>query len=411
MELVQLTKSEFYNFVNNSNLSSFYQTYEYARFAQELDYDYELVGLKDKLGNIVAASLLIIKFIDKKYRFAYAPRGFIIDYRDNSLVKDFTTSLTKYFKINNIVFLKINPNILISEYNKEENKFIFNNNTRFIENLRKNKYQMLKKNKYFESMLPAYAPLVDLKTFTFSSMPKNARNKISKAYRKGLSIDKVGLEKLDSIYPFIKNKTKKSYDYYRNLFMAFDKSDMIDIFSVNVNFEEFIINTKSKYQKTLELQNILSRVIKYDQSPKMINRKLQIDKELETLKNDIIIATNGLAKNKIQPIAGAITIKFKDKVYIFTSGYNRKYKSLNANYFMYYKLIEYYKYNYNFINIEGITGDLSKNNPYLGLNEFKMVFNPKIFEYIGEFDIIYNQRIYNKIASDGTLSKLFNSIK
>ena len=98
-------------------------------------------------------------------------------------------------------------------------------------------------------------------------------------------------------------------------------------------------------------------------------------------------------------------------MYIYTSGYNRKYKSLNANYFMYFKLIEYYKYNYNFLNIEGITGDLTKDNPYKGLNEFKMCFNPKIFEYIGEFDIVYNSRIYNKISGDGTLSKLFSNIK
>jgi len=411
MELTKLSNGEFYNFVNSSFLASYYQTYEYARFIQELNLDYELLGIKDSYNNIIAASLIVIVHIDKKYIFGYAPRGFIIDYRDNNLVKDFANAISKYFKKKNMVFLKINPNIIISEYDKKDNKFIFNNNTRFIENLRKNKFQMLKKNKYFESLLPAYCPLVDLKTFNFASMPKNARNKISKCYRKGLSIDKVGLEKLDDIYPFIKNKTKKSYDYYRSLYMSFDKGDMIDLFAVKVDFEEFLINTKEKYQQTLEMQNILSKIIRYDKSDKILKRKLQCDKELLTLKNDIILATQGLSKNKTLIIAGAMVIKFKDKVFIYTSAYNKKYKGLNANYFMYYKLIEYYKYNYNFLGIEGITGDLSLSNPYKGLNDFKMCFNPRIYEYIGEFDIIYNNRIYNKISSNGTLSKIFKNIK
>ena len=411
MKLTLLTNMEFNDYVGKLNDATFYQSEEYARFMQENNFDYDLVGIKDSLNNVRAAALILFNNIDNKYKFGYAPRGFLIDYNDKSLVKDFAIALSKFYKNNNVAFIKINPNIIISKYNKRSNEFVNNENIKFITYLKNNKFQDLKRNKYFESILPTYAPIINLKKFAFRNLDKNVRNKISKCYRKGLMIEKGQFGAISDLYPFIKNKTKKSLTYYQNLYRQFDKTNKIDVFLVKVNFEEYLINTKAKYQIAQERNNILSKIIIYDQSEKSLNRKMQSDKELLTLKNDIVIATNGLSKNKTQIIGGAIVIKFRNKVIIYTSGYDKKYKELNVNDFLYYKLIEYYKYNYDFLDLDGFSGDLSDNNPYKGLNNFKLGFKPDIYEYIGEFDIIFKKRLYNKISSDGTLSKLFNKFK
>ena len=74
---------------------------------------------------------------------------------------------------------------------------------------------------------------------------------------------------------------------------------------------------------------------------------------------------------------------------------------------MNYKLIEYYKYNYDILDMNGFTGDLTKGNPYYGVNEFKLGFNVDVFETIGEFDVVFNKHLYKKLSSNGTLSKAF----
>lgn len=411
MELVKLTMSEFNDYLNNNKLSTFYQSENYTRFMQENGFDYDLIGIKDNLGNIRAASLILINNIDKKYKYGYAPRGFIIDYNDNRLLKDFTDTLSKYYKKDNIVFIKINPNIVISKYNKIKNAYVYNDNLKIATNFKRNNFQELKKNMYFESILPTFSPIIDLKKFSYRELDKNVRNKISKSYRKGLFVEKRDYNSFNELYPLIKNKTKKSNKYYENLFREFDKNSAIDLFLVRVNFEEFLINTKEKYEIALDNNKVLSNKLFYNKSDKLINRKLQSDRELNTYKNDIIMATNGLSKGKNKIVGGAIVIKHKDTVSIYTSGYNRKYKDLNINDFLYYKIIEYYKYNYKYLDLNGITGDLSDNNPYKGLNNFIMGFNPQILKYIGEYDIVLKKRIYNKLSSNGTLTNIFKNVK
>ena len=124
MKLVELSTYEFSEYVKNSKYSSFYQSLEYLRFFQENDYQCDLMGLKDNYDNIRAASLIAFKKLDNKYSYGYSPRGFLIDYKDSGLVNDFAKALNKYYKKKNVLFIKINPNIIISEYDKINNKYV-----------------------------------------------------------------------------------------------------------------------------------------------------------------------------------------------------------------------------------------------------------------------------------------------
>jgi peptidoglycan pentaglycine glycine transferase (the first glycine) len=143
-------------------------------------------------------------------------------------------------------------------------------------------------------------------------------------------------------------------------------------------------------------------------SKENLRRKLESDTVLNTIKDNIAIATNGLAQNKEQYIAGAITIKYKNRVYILISGYDKNFKKFSPNYFLHYQLIEYYKQDFDFIDLNGITGDFTAENPYKGLDEFKLGFNPYAFEYIGEYDFIINDSLYKAMEQNGQLAKEFN---
>lgn len=408
MELLKLSTQEYIDFVNKSKQSSFYQTLEYARFLEENNYEYDLMGLKDSYNNIRAASLIGYKKILNNCYYGYAPGGFIIDYNDYELVKDFGKALNIYYKKKNIVFIKIVPNIIISKLNKIKKEFIKIDTNNITDNLKKIKFQELKNNLYFESIIPKYHPILNLKQFNYTNLNKNVRNKIRKCYRKGLSIEKGSFDNIKDLFPFIKNKNKYDLKYYENIYRSFEYNNKVDVFLVSVNFEEYLINMRDEYDKELFKNNNLVKLIQQEPSEKNLDRKMQSDKELLSIKKNIVIATNGLAKYQKKYIAGAIVIKHNKEVIIFESGYDKNYKDCNPNYFLNYKIIEYYKYNYNYLDMNGFSGDLSITSPYYGVNEFKLNFKADVYETIGEFDLVFNNKIYKKIASNGTLSKLFS---
>ena len=145
-----------------------------------------------------------------------------------------------------------------------------------------------------------------------------------------------------------------------------------------------------------------------DNTPENLRKKMDSDHILEGINNDIGYITKCLGNKTEEFIAGAITIKFKNRVSILISGYDSKYKQFNPNYYLHYQLIEYYKDDYDYLDLNGITGDFSEDNPFKGLNEFKLGFNPIAFELIGELDFIINEGVYINMDTNGFLLKEFD---
>jgi len=135
------------------------------------------------------------------------------------------------------------------------------------------------------------------------------------------------------------------------------------------------------------------------------------DKILEEYKQDIIYATTGLKKNEETYIAGAIVIKYENKITILISGVDKNYNHLNPNYFLHNQILNMYKDEYEIADINGIANDFSEDSKYAGLNKFKMGFKPTITEYIGELDMIINEWIFKLVNRNNMLSNEFTKKK
>lgn len=403
-----LSLFEFDEYASNHPLRSYHQSSNYAIFMAEKGYDYDFVGLVTDSGNIKAASLILYKPIGKINKYGYAPKGFLIDYYDTKLVSTFLEEIKKYYKKKNISFIKINPEIAIGEINPKTKFTMYNNNITLIDSLEKIGLTKLNNNLKFESMLPRFNAIIPLKNYSFNKLAKQTRNKIRNNYRKGLSITKGSRDDIDILYEFIKNKKDKTLNYYKNYYNVFSKTNDCDVFLIKIDFQEALINAKDLYTQELENNNRLVEKVMINNSEDNLNKKMLSDRNLLNYKNDIIIATKYLNENRYKFIAGAITIKYQNRVSILISGFDPLFKHYNPNYFLHYKLLEFYKYDYDFLDLNGITGDFSKENPYYGLNEFKLSFNPKLYEYIGEFDYIINKNSYKLLDRNELLIKEFN---
>jgi len=409
MHIKELTIAEFDAFTASSPIGSHYQTSNYALFMTEKGYDYELIGYVDELGVIKAGALILIKKIGL-YKYGYSPKGFIIDYFDEELLKNFTLAIKEYYK-KKLVFIKINPEIAIGEIKVSSKLTNYNQNIIIRDYLKNLGYSKLKDNLYFESLFPRFNAIVNLKEYKFENLAKNTKNKIRKAEKRGLEFIKVDREGLDILYDFIKNKKSINNYYYKTYYNLFAKNQNADLFLIKINYEKYLLNSKELYDKELENNNELSSKLISNPSDSNITRKMNSDKKLLSYKNDIEIATLGLREQRNTYIAGAFIIKYQNRVNIIISGIDTKYRKFNANYFLHYNIIEYYKNEYNYLDLNGFTGDFNDSNPYKGLNDFKLGFKPQIYEFIGEFDLVLNEKNYNMLIKKGLLAKEFNQKK
>ncbi|MDE5888968.1 MAG: aminoacyltransferase, partial [Bacilli bacterium] len=115
---------------------------------------------------------------------------------------------------------------------------------------------------------------------------------------------------------------------------AFSKKDAIDIFLVKIDFEECLINLRDKNEEEMKKNAEYVNKVMKNPSNENLKRKLASDNALTTCSENIAAATRYLAQNKTTYIAGAITIKYKNRVNILISGFNKEFKNFCPNYFL-----------------------------------------------------------------------------
>ena len=363
MKLKKLNIFEFDDYALNHPLGSYHQSSSYALFMSERGFDYDLIALVDNNNNILAAALILIKKINIFCKYGYAPKGFLMDYYNPTIIKEFTELLKKYYYKKNVAFIKINPEISIGNINKKTKDTTYNKNISIRDTLNNNGFKYLNNNKRFETKIPTFNAILLLKNTNLSSFSKPTRNKINKSLNNGLSFEIGSRENIETIYKFFKNKKNQPINHYYNYYNAFSKKNAIDILLVKINFEECLINLRNKYEKEYENNQIIIEEVMKNPSEENLKRKLTSDKTLTTYNENIALITQYLSTTKEEYIAGAITIKYKNRVHILISGFNQKYKKLCPNYFLHYKMVEHYKKNYDFLDLNGITGDFTHSNP------------------------------------------------
>ena len=392
MYIKELNNAEFNLFTDSYPQFSIYQTSEYGFIMNTQNYTSVFLGLIDDYERIVAASLILIEK-EGIFKYAYAPKGFLIDYTNKGLVEQFTNLIKDYLGKKKIMAIKINPMIIKSayDYNTDSTRINpeFQGQIDFLKSL---DYYHLGYNNLFEAFKPRYDAIIDLNkpiTTLFGNMNKNFKNKIKSADRNGVRIVKGNSDQLDYLYDQVKNKYPRDKKYFEDVLFFFKKRNMIDYYYAKLDTNAYLINVQKKYQKQMDLCNKLNN--------KLINNKIYEENKLNELKNELVFATKLLKESPEGILLATMLIaKYRDEIYILMDGYNKDFKKLNAKHLMTWKLIEKYsKEKYKRFNLGGMTNPYIKNDKYKGLNEFKLSFNARCVEYIGDLELITNQRLYS----------------
>lgn len=410
MRMIEITKEKFEEFTSKSEYKNYCQTANYGMIMSETGFDYSFVAYTTNDLEILAAGMFLTKKIGRYY-YAYCPKGYIIDYNDTELVKKFTRNLIKYYKRKKVIFLKINPEIIIGTINTNTFEKIPNENTNILDNLKSLGFKKRKELNPLELLQPKLTALINLKEYDINKLDKKVRNNIRNTENNGLTLEVADANKIEILYEFIKNMKDRSINYYRNFYNTFKRTEQADLLLVNIDYETYLINAKKRVEEEQIKNEELNNKLRTDTSEKTLNEKMNSDKALEQYKQDVIYATAGLKRNEKTYIAGAITIKYGNKVSILIAGVDKNYNYLNPNYYLHHKIFEMYKENFDECDINGIADDFSNESKFSGLNKFKMGFNPKIVEYIGELDLIISEWRFKIVERNDLLSNEFTKKK
>lgn len=414
MQIKMLTVEEFLEFSKSFKPSSVYQTVEYALAMNKHGYEYMFLGLMD--GNYLKAASLILVYKVNGFKYGLAPRGFLIDYNDGTLVSTFTKLIKKFLGKKDVVAVKVNPMIIRKIYDSK-GRCTFNNS------LYDNTFKMLTKlgyfhlgyNNYFEALKPRFEAFINLDLNyikLFGNMEKSTRNKIRKATRDGIKVYHGDINNLEYLYLQTKNKYPRDLEYFKDLYKYFDKEGLIDFYYSKLDTTEYLKYIQKKYSECVKESNLLSHSLIRDNknADKIINKKLLVDKNAAKYRNKLAEATDYLKKypNGIV-ISSSLVIKWNDEVYVVMDGYDEKFKKFGAKQLLIWKLIgRYAKKGYKKLNLGGVSNINEPNNKYKGLNDFKMNFHANVIEYVGDFELVTNSPLYFMFKNSFGITGIFN---
>ena len=230
-------------------------------------------------------------------------------------------------------------------------------------------------------------------------MNKNFKNKIKSADKNGVRIFKGNENEIDYLVDQVKDKYPRDKKYFEDVFKYFKRRDMLDYYYAKLDTNAYLINVQKRYQKQIETCNKLNNSLFKRigrKNNKLINNKIYQENLLNDIKKELVYATNLLKeKPKGIVIATMLIIKYREEVYILMDGFDKKFKKINAKHLMTWKLIEKYSFDkYKRFNLGGMINPTVKNEKYKGLNEFKLSFNSRCVEYIGDLELITNNTLY-----------------
>lgn len=414
-KLKELTNDEFDEFSKNYNISTVYQTSQYALTMNNQDYDSILLGLVDS-NDIIQAATLILITNNRKFKFAYSPRGYLIDYRNEELVTLFTSFIKEYLNKNNVVTLKINPPIFKTIYYIKENNIYKNNYYDHILNfLISLGYKHLGYNSYFEGIRPRFEAIINLESDEkdiFDNLKRELKTKIRNAKKTGIKIIKGNDNDLNILYDQIKIKYPRNFKYLEDTYKFFKKNNSIDFYYTKLDTVKYLQETgKSLEEKENEVLKINNKIQSNNSSNKNISKKMNMDLDVYKYNKQLVEATKLLKEYPDGLItSSALIAKYKDEVTLLIDGHNKLYKNLNAKHLLIWELCKIYKKEgYKKFNLGGIANINIDDNKYKGLNNFKQSFNPYIIEYMGDLEIITNSSLYfmysNSIAIKNIIKK------
>lgn len=406
-----LTKEEYMQFFNNCKYSHFLQSEGWG-YASKLNRNQEPIycGLKDEKGNILIEALLLKTKLPFNLCYYYSPRGFVYNYEDKDILKNFISSLKNYLKKTNAIYLKVDPGIRYQTIDNNANPVEGENNYELFNDFVSLGFKHQGFNKLYEKNQPRYTfriPVDIPQEEIDKKISKSFFKQIKKSYSYDFEIVEDDNAKIfTELNKLVSEKDSFHFagnNYFQNVFDGFNKYDSVKIHNVKMCPNKIInrnISEIEKIEKDIENLNANKKSIA-DQK----NVLARLQKE-----NNLLMPYKTKKDNESIIICSMFVVYTKDILWTLYIGNNDLAREFFAVNRIYYEELLYAKsIGCKFVDLFGVVGDPTTNYKNLaGIYKYKLNFGGIYYEFIGEFDLI-NKKLFYRILP--IILKIYRKLK
>ena len=404
MELRVLEKDEYEKFVkSNPYKSHFLQSYDWGQLSkEERGLTPYYLGLDDN-GKIVGATLLLKKSLPLGLCYLYAPRGYVINFREKKILDRFTEEIVKFAKRKKAIYVKIDPDIIWKKEDyKGEITEVESKDRNIYNELLRLGYKHMGFTKNFETMQPRYTFRIDLNQSMEeieSHFSKTTKQRIAKSLKLKTKVE-IGTEKdLETFYHLMMlTESRKDFvsygiDYYKTLYKLFNEDNKATLFLGKVNIKDSLEVLNSDLE---EVNKKIDDLPKENMSKGAKNKFKELSRQKENLEKEVEKYNNYLDEyGEEVTLSAHMILEYGDKAWVLYAGNHNILTETYVNYHTYYEHLKFCKdRGLKIYDQFGTIGDLSKDNPRLGLHEFKRKFGGDYVEFMGEFDYVVKPIYY-----------------
>ena len=387
---MELNDKEFFDFVETHEQKHFMQSINMKEYYKLKGKETYVIGVKSN-GIIVAAGLVYLESMYKKYKKFAVYKGFLMDYDNKDLLNFITQKTSEFLKTKGAYVFTIDPNILEVERDTDAN-IVENgkNNFKAIEQLKELGYIKSDTNIQIK-----WTYVLDINGANsediFKTFKQNTRNIINRTINKyKLNIRTLTYDELSEFKKITQDTSgfsDKTLLYYQNMSKAFGDKVTFKVAELDCNLYLNDLNKeKEDYENKInKINGTNKKKENYIQELGYINKKIN---EVETLKSE---------KGNIIPLSCAMFILYGDEIVYFSSGSYKEYMQYYGQYIIQWEMIKYAcENNYKRYNFYGIMDVFNSKGKDRGVYEFKKGFNGYVKELLGEYIYIIDKKIYKQ---------------
>lgn len=387
----EVSREEYEKFTQNHEKSHFLQSYSWGIFCKRVKgQNPYFVGLKDDNNNLVATALILERKTPLGYGYGYSPRGFITDYSNKKVVKEFTEYLKDFMKKKKLIYIKFDPDIPYQDIDEDANPIPNGKNNYDLYNYMLSLgYKHTGFYRLYDGNQPRYTFRIDLNRdweTIESTMSKSFLKSVKRSEIYDFEIDNE--PNVDVFYNLIQcNSSKDDFDahnlnYYKVFTEELENESAVKYFNISIKPKNLI----NKFVKEIEQLNLELNNNK--------KRAADINNQIAKLEKDINILST-LEEEKVV-ICSLICTYTKNRAWSMFIGSNDIANLTFAVIRSYYEAIkDAYNQKYDFFDLFGTTGDPhTKYKNLAKLHDFKRKFGDKYIEFIGEFDLVNKKFLY-----------------
>ncbi|MBF0787645.1 MULTISPECIES: aminoacyltransferase [unclassified Streptococcus] len=347
--------------------------------------------VKDNWGNervgfyqdqtLVAVASILIQPLPLGWTMMYIPRGPIMDYTNQTLVRFVVKSLKQIAKKYRSVFIKFDPNLHLKQYHigetvdeKQETLTAINSLITAGATWSGRTLQIQ------DSIQPRFQANVYTTEQIVNTFPKHTKRLMKDAQTRGVisyrgtSADLKEFAAVVALTESRKGVSLRNYDYFKKMSDIYQDDLYLHLAKVNITkrlaeYKEQLASIETELATTEAHQK--KRLTKLNQ------QKASVEKYIKEFEGFASIHPQEVV------IAGILSIRFGNVMEMLYAGMNDDFRKFYPQYSLYPTVFqEAFEDGIVWANMGGVEGSLDD-----GLTKFKSNFNPTIEEYIGEFSL------------------------